>query len=413
MKNNISKHSKLAFLVGLAFCNNIIYVFKYNSFFLNISNVVSICVFIYFMIYEKDKFLGALKKIDKFFILFIFFSLFSIIPAAIYFSDNDNLISAYFNGLPNLLLLFVEYYIIILLSDEQKYIMNGIMYGFIINIIYSIIQFVLYKFGKICTLYYIFPNASFQVSGYYEYLSRMSDIQSTLKIYFFRAQGLFLETSYFIVFVTTSILIFYTRINNRLIKGCFLFFTFFLCLISESGNFALVFASFVLYYLLFYVKTHRKKISFKKVAILNVFCVTCIALIFIILNPEIFEKIEKTIQSTNIFDISNGPRARTILEGIELIKKYPLGVGYNMASKVFNYEFPEDSQNYIFSTLIVNELELGILGNIIYIIFSVKSFLFLLQKSTEKEDLAIGVSAFMVFICQVSNGINYWNIEKS
>lgn len=412
MKKKYALKELLGFLIGLSLCNNIFYVFSRNNFYLNISNVIGIVAFIYLIFIEKEYIGKYLKKIDRTFFWYMLVSVLSIIPAIITLYPNISLLSSYFNGIPLLILLFIEYFDIIGFADKKENILNGIKWGFILNILFSLIQYIYFIRGDIFNLFYkYFPTPSFQVCGEFSRLFYDSSITTTLKVYFFRAQGLFIETSYFSTFIVGSMMIAITRIKNKLIKYILTILTFGLSMLSESGNFIILIALLFIYY---FITSFKGKfvIKRKKMITIPIFMIIfLLAFVFIVSNDFLMKKVENTFLSTNISDSSNSSRLRTLKEGMELIYKYPLGIGYNMTSKIFKMEYPSEIHSYIFSTILVNQLELGFIGNFIYLIFALKFIMKILKYSKEKEDIIIALSVLGIFLCQASNGINYWNIQ--
>ena len=410
-KSKLKKY--LSILMGLSLCNNIFYIIHKSNFYLNISNLVSVICLFYIFIYEKDSITRNFKKIDRTFIFYVLACLLSIIPASISLFKEITLLSAFFNGIPSLIFLIIEYFVIISFSDNKENILDGIKIGFIVNITVSVIQYIYFINDRVfLVLYNLFPTDSFQVCGKYEVLSMASNVTTTLKVYFFRAQGLFIETSYFTTFVVGAFIISLKKIKRRIFKIICIILSCYLCLISESGNFIILIAMVFLYFLIMWLIKNNGKIQKKQLIIFPVVIVIFISgIIYCMNNDMLMLRISNTFSSTNISDSGNSSRKRTIDEGINLIEKYPLGIGYNMTSTIFNREYPTDKHSYIFSTIVVDELELGVIGNIVYLIFALKFALKIIKYSKKEEDIAIALSILGLFLCQSSNGINYWNIQ--
>lgn len=404
------KKKILAFLQGFALCNNVIYIFNYNTFYLNISCLVSLITLVYIIIKEKNNISKYLKQIDKFFYLFLFFCLLSIIPMFFYFKNDLSVTNAFFNGLPSLVLIFIQYFIMIALYDHKKNIFQGILFGFIINIIFSLLQYIFFQQKQVFTLYRLFPNPAFQIPGDYFVLSTMPNIVSSLKIYSFRAQGLFLETSYFLTFVIGSVLIVMNVIKNNVSKIILLLISLWLCIISESGNLLILLFILMAYLVISFIKRKDKKTINRKIVLLIpcIMVVVCLSALFVINNPKITNSLDNSIISANMEDSGNHERFLSIERGMDLIIKYPFGIGYNMSSTIYAREYGNEYVNAIFSTLLVNELEIGLLGNLMYIIFSLKMIVYALRKKEDKTSLVLGLSALGVFACQITNGISYW-----
>lgn len=404
------KKKILAFFQGFALCNNVIYIFNYNTFYLNISCLVSLITLVYIIIKEKNNISKYLKQIDKLFYLFLLFCLLSVIPMFFYFKNDLSIINAFFNGLPSLVLIFIQYFIIIALYDHKKNIFQGVLFGFIINIIFSLLQYIFFQQKQVFTLYRLFPNPAFQIPGDYFVLSAMPDIVSSLKIYSFRAQGLFLETSYFLTFVIGSILIVMNIVKNNILKVILLLISLWLCIISESGNLLILLFTLITYLVVCFIKRKGTKIINRKVMLLIpcVMIIVCLTAIYVVNNPKITNSLDNSLLSANMEDSGNHERFLSIERGMDLIIKYPFGIGYNMSSTIYAKEYGNEYVNAIFSTLLVNELEIGLLGNLMYIIFSLKMIVYALRKKEDKTSLALGLSALGMFVCQITNGISYW-----
>ena len=127
-KSKLKKY--LSILMGLSLCNNIFYIIHKSNFYLNISNLVSVICLFYIFIYEKDSITRNFKKIDRTFIFYVLACLLSIIPASISLFKEITLLSAFFNGIPSLIFLIIEYFVIISFSDNKENILDGIKYPY-------------------------------------------------------------------------------------------------------------------------------------------------------------------------------------------------------------------------------------------------------------------------------------------
>lgn len=398
----------LAFLQGLAICNNVLYIFNYNTFYLNISCLISLISLIYIFIMERKKISIYLKKIDMFFYLFLFCCLLSIVPMFFYFNNDFSLTNAFFNGMPSLVLIFIQYFTIIALYDCKKNMLYGILLGFIINILYSTLQYIFFQMNSVITLYNLFSNPAFQVPGNYFVLNSTDKFMSAFKIYTFRAQGLFLETSYFLTFIIGSILLVINLIKNKILKLVIILITIWLCTISESGNLIILFLVLFLYFILTFFINKKQYFNRKTLLFIPLLLLTCCLVICYIGNDSnIINNISDSLFSADISSAGNKERFISIKRGIDLILKYPFGVGYNMSSIIYEMEYGNEYTSAIFSTLLANELELGLVGNMIYVIFSIKIIISSLRKK-DKLSIALGLSALGLFLCQITNGIGYW-----
>lgn len=405
-------YKKLPFLLGFLICNNIFYLFKYNHLYINISNFISLIIFVYILFYNKKSVGVVLAKIDKSFYLYILSCLFSIVPAVFYFIDNIDFLMSYFNGIPSLILLFIEYYCILYFSNEKAEILNGIKVGSIVNVLVSFVSYVCFLNGSYFTLFPLFPNSSFQICGNYAILNSIPAFNDAFKIYLYRAQGMFLETSHYLTFVAGSFVLVASSMKKNINKLFYIILTLYLCLLSFSGNFVIMLITVILYFTILIFKNKSLKVKKSFVILLPAILIFMFgSILYVSSNEVLLEKINNTFLSLDFNSSDNENRTRTIVEGIKLIEKYPLGIGYNNTSRILRENFPSERQSYIFSTLILNELELGLIGNIIYIYFIIKFPLYLIKNGRNKEDYAIATSMIGVSICQLTNGISYWNIQ--
>ena len=405
----------LAIIVGITICNNIFYLLNYNSFFLNISNIVSIISLVILLIKDRKRVIDSVSKIDKTFYFYLLMCIFSVIPCFFYFSKNNSLIMSFINGLPLLVLLYIQYLVIISFSDCKEELLKGIKIGFVLNIIYSLLQYVFFlNNGSVLTLYTLFPNNAFQVCGNYDKLLSMPAIKTTLTIFQYRIQGFFLETSHFTTFLCGAGLIALYKTKNKTLRIFLLILVSYLCIISESGNFIIFLGILLLFILKYIPKQELGKFTIKRKTLLMIPIILISILLLgahVINRPTFFQKINDTFNSTNLEDAGNSDRNRTIKEGIALIQKYPMGIGYNMTSNILKMEYPTEKYSYIFSTVVLNELELGPIGNVLYLIFALKFIVNLLCYGKDKEDYVIALSTMGIFLCQASNGISFWNIQ--
>lgn len=412
MKKQSNIYSYLPFLLGFSLCNNIIYLFNYNHLYINISNFLSLFIFLYIILFDKKSISKVLAKIDASFYLYLLFTFLSIVPAIFYFINDMNLMYSYFNGIPSLILLFIEYFTIIYFSNEKNKILKGISFGGIINVLFSLVSYFFFLKGSYFSLYKLFPNTSFQICGSYSLLNSINDFSNAFKIYLYRAQGLFLETSHYFTFLSGSLLITLFYMKKNISKFIFLIVILYLGLLSISGNYIIIIMTLLLYVLLNLIGCKYKKFSRKKVLVFPIILIIFIfGIFYVFTNADMMDKLNYSLTSLNFNDSDNLNRSRTIIEGVQLIEKYPLGIGYNNTSNVLKENFPMETQSYIFSTLILNELELGLIGNIIYLIFLIRFPLFIIRNGKRKEDIIVGISMIGVSLCQLTNGISYWNIQ--
>ena len=131
----------------------------------------------------------------------------------------------------------------------------------------------------------------------------------------------------------------------------------------------------------------------------------------IITDSDLYNSIIISISSINITDADNSSRFISIKNGLELILKYPFGIGYNMTSTVYRMNYPFYNQSYVFSTLLVNWLELGVLGLFVYFVMFLPTISILIKKEKFYMDLVMGLSLLFIFVAQLSNGISLYKMQ--
>lgn len=402
------KDNKLAFLIGLLASSNIFYFLRLNTFCLWFDVVISLIIFL--KIIFKKKFSYCLSQTSQIFNFFVFFCFLSLIPCLIYNIDRIDFVMSCIYGLIELIIMYIYYLAVIYLKNEENCIINGIFVGLIFNILYSIIQFIYFNSGKIISFAYLFPNSSFQVSGVYDVLYNDS-IQTTLKIYFYRASGFFLETSYFFIYCIGAL--FMIKRHTKVAKSYLIYSILALAIIilmfmSKTENLVIFLVIYTLYlvYDKFIVK---KEWKIKKNTLLKF----SVLIIIFVLSLGIFQEFRNliNISVSNGFeylsnitfnDKSSNDRFKSIKDGFDMFLMYPFGIGYNTSAKTINLIYGDVS---IFSTFVSLLVEIGILGSVFYWLFPLKSVLLLL-KSKKNEKVVLGFATLSLIILQITNGIS-------
>ena len=120
----------------------------------------------------------------------------------------------------------------------------------------------------------------------------------------------------------------------------------------------------------------------------------------------LFDYIDETVKTSNIFDESNEIRFSYMSNTIKTFSMYPLGIGINMAPAVLKSLWGSVATfNYLYTIL----LELGIIGLIVYLLLFVDNVLWLKRNIKNTYDIALLVTCFTILILQFSNGIYFIN----
>lgn len=419
--NKIEKF--LAIFLGIIVCNNVVYAFKIGKTYINISFVYGIIICMFFITFRNKNIKRCVKEINYNFRIYVIIALLSIIFAVITFTDEISVVSSYFNGIIMLILNLILYMDVIFLKDYKNYILKGLIVGFILNMVLSLIQYVTYNNGNYFSLYYYFPQPAFQINSYFGAKNFLQQSADTFDIYGYRAQGFFLETSYYMAFIASTAIILFIITNKSFLKILSIASMIFIIALTSSGNMIIIFFTFIMY--LFFTKIKKKncnkeikKINMKEFTTLFLLSTCVLGIVFlnfskvkeVITTNNIYEKFINNIKSANIADEGNKGRATSMVKALELILKYPLGVGYNMSSTLLSMEFEKGTleTNSTFNRLITIQLEQGPLGLIFYIIYIYNISGVLILKAREKYTLALGIGVLGAFICQVGNGIGFF-----
>lgn len=413
-----------ALFLGIIVCNNVIYALKVGKTYINISYIYGIIIFLFFIIFKKRGLTKCFKEINYNFRIYIVIALLSVIMAIITFTDNLSVVMSYFNGIIMLVFNLILYMDVLFLKDYKKSILKGLIIGYILNIILSLIQYITYNNGNYFSLYYFFPQPAFQINSYYGANSILQQTTDTFNIYGYRAQGFFLETSYYMAFIATTSVILFVSTNKSLIKILSIISMIFIIALTSSGNLIIILFTFIMYFIFKKIKCNninkmnnktKNKINIKTFTLFFLIIVLIIGLSLlniskikeIIDTNNILEKFINNINSANIADEGNKGRATSMLKSLELILKYPLGVGYNLSPTLLSMEFEKGTleANSTFNRLITIQLEQGPLGLIFYIIYIYNISGVLILKARDKYTLALGVGVLGAFICQIGNGI--------
>ena len=401
-----------AFLLGFTVCNNVIYAVQLGNTLLNIAFIMSIMISIYLIIFKKKNIFSALGKINIFFKIFLIIIVLSFFPMMIFCKDKS-FYPSYISGLMYLIVALTIYINVFFLKDNKHYIYKGIVWGFGINIVLSIIQYVTYLKGNCFSLFILFPQDAFQVCN--------PALKSSLTMYIssYRAQGIFLETSYYMAFFGATILIFWTNTKKNIKTLGILIIGMFCIINSSSATMILIFIAIILYYITIRKKFPKEKYKKKnsQYILLSFLLVILIFLLLLEFNPdfkkvininEIIEKISSSITTVDVSNEDNSERADAMAKGLALIMEYPLGTGYNLMTKTMMLEYEGEMRVYTtFNYIITLAIEIGIIGAIVFICYIISLCIKLIFEGKTREKIAIGISAFITFLAQFACGFNF------
>lgn len=189
------------FVFALSLCQNVIYVMKIGNTYLNICQVLAV-LYVFGTLLQKGK-IGYIKKsirllhYQPLFVCFALSIFLSVITLLFYPGEN------YFvNTIKGLIVLSTS--IAVCGSTYNlafdKVFLRGLIAGYFINVIFSALQYVSFNSGGMpVTLAYFFPQNFYYVCM--QWAQNVLEITSMeASIYSYRASGLFLECSHYVVY---------------------------------------------------------------------------------------------------------------------------------------------------------------------------------------------------------------------
>lgn len=393
-----------AYIIGFLVCQNVMYFSKVGNSYINIIYIFTLCIMCLRGPGNCERSLAYLNKWTK---CFFFIILLSFFTGAIYnivgvFAS----ISVYFKGLISLFLGLSVYISVILLKDYKTELVRGLWHGFVINVIVSALQYIFFQNGSYFSLYRIFPQESFQVCT--NWAIGQSGEVGTSAIFFYRASGMFLETSYYLCYSAVMLCPLCVLAEKTMIKYFVIVAFYFFALCSASGNILVLIALPIVWLTLknrmkieiISLKTNRK----------NIITILLFVLIGILVIQQIVTKIDWSVfnkmlnvgvQTAKLSDEGNVTRFSTMLTAFSLIFKYPLGVGYNYSPMLL---LQENGRAAVFNYFATISLELSVVGLIVYLL-SYISRIRKLFKCRTKLSMALVLSLFSILIFQFGNGI--------
>ena len=289
------------------------------------------------------------------------------------------------------------------------------IYGFVLNVLLSLLQYITYLLGNCFSLFEFFPQEAFQVCNI--------NLKSAMTMYIssYRAQGFFLETSYYMIFLAATIMLYRSRTKNNFKNLMIILIGLFCMINSTTGTMVLVFIAMILYFIFCRLnirieKDKKKKFKFEYKALGICSCIL-IALVMLLFSnnfieyfniEEMWKKVSTSFLSSDISNEDNAERSDAMLKGLKLAIKYPLGAGYNLMTKLMLEEYSGEMRIYTtFNYFITLCIEIGVVGALIFMGYIISLTIKLVIKGKDRKKIAIGISALVTFIGQVACGVNF------
>lgn len=411
-----------ALLLGLCFAQGIFYVGKVGNLYVDILYPVALAILLLrAAFYPAETERNIIDCFDRGILPFLIVIVLSFVLVVITTSTHTGLqINPYVNGLVVLGASVVAYLAVLSLKSFVEYILKGLWVGLLVSVAVSIAQYIAFQNGGAFTFYGLFPQPAFYISIPWGASSLWASNVEYL-VYSYRAQGLYLECSYFVAAATMIyVLMSGSRERNSVIRVLVLFVLLVLFAMSATGNIALFIFFVVLVYILRHVAGIRDVGVFRKrrrpLELFTIIFIVFLAAAFVVyaflgdkgLNvfvdvDTISEGLAKGFESTDIAGGDNEGRYLCMSNAVAEFLSSPWGVGYNMAPSVLEADYGTNTTFSYFLTLLV---ELGIPGLVAYGYFVIRIIVNLLGccscQKAYRIGLAVGIMALAGF--QIGNG---------
>lgn len=412
-----------AFVLGFSFLQGIVYVAKVGNLYVDVVYLVAMVALVVKLIFDPKHTVGKLeacfcRRMLPFLLVVALSGALALMSCV---THQGVKISPYLNGLVVLAVSLCVYFAVIAYRDQIEFIVRGLWVGLLVNVIVSFMQYAAFQAGTAFTLYDLFPQPAFYISvpwgaggawaGNIKYL-----------VYSFRAQGLYLEVSYFvgaatIVYITAPSFI----KTNGTFRAIVLVTLLFLFGMSSTGN-LILFIGFIMVACLIrlnfngglrgMLERKRSRIEWMLMLLFLMGCLMAAFLFFYnagaILNTADFDVFSKGwtdgIASSNLSDADNSERLTYMLNAAAEFARYPWGGGYNMAPAL---TFADYGTNTTFSYVLTLLVELGPIGLATYLYFIGSLVVGLTERkgSRRADGTALSVAVLALFAFQVANGI--------
>lgn len=414
--------SLIAFVLGLSFLQGIVYITKVGNLYVDIAYLVGALAFVIRVISDPR---GTVEKLEQYFfrglspfLILIVVSGFLVLLSCV--NHPGVQVNPYFNGLVVLAASLCIYFAVIAYSEYSKFIAWGLWIGLLINIVVSFMQYATFQSGTAFTFYNVFPQPAFYISVPWGAASPWAENVKYL-VYTFRAQGLYLEVSYFVGAATIVFLAATSLIDiNGTLKIVVFVALLFLFGMSSTGNLVL-FIGFIFLACLIRMGAYdrskgfcmRRRSGVEWLIILSL--LMCAFTILIIsfsdingfLNSINFDVLSKGwtegMASSNLSASDNQIRLEYMLNALSEFSRYPWGGGYNMAPAL---TFADYGTYATFSYVLTLLVELGPLGLIAYVYF-IGGLIAGLQTTNvgrQADRVRLSIAVLALFAFQVANG---------
>ncbi len=380
IKANIKIESIFAFILGLCVCEGVSMPFSVGSTAFTFGEILSPLILICLLFNKNNTFLSFFRKVPVGFKLFFLMILFSVVPGTIMYG-----LGASYRFAVGLVYFFMVLSVAVnvyLLKDHKKYLFMGLAIGFGLNIALSLICYFSFRAGTVISLEQFIPRENF--------------FTPTLT---FRSQGLFLEPSHFVRFVSSVFLVLMANVSfkNSFLKFVFVAVTFFVILQSFSGS-VVIFLLGILFYSMLKKNDTKKPLTASSFL---VFLSIVIIAIILFTTSDIAANLQmifgRIFSGANLADEGNELRFESMKAAFDNIYIAIIGCGWNLIGTFF------ESENLgivsAFSDILEMTMELGFIGIAAYICSIISLALKLLKKGNANA-IALGCSLLVIIALQ-------------
>lgn len=422
-RENMTPWSIFAFVLGFSFLQGIAYVAKVGNLYVDVVYPVAVVALAAKLIFNPKHTVSKLEAcFCRWMLPFLLVIALSGALALVSCVTHQGVqVNSYLNGLVVLAVSLCIYFAVIAYHDQIEFIVRGLWAGLLVNIVVSFIQYAAFQAGTAFTLYEFFPQPAFYISVPWEAGGAWAENIKYL-VYSFRAQGLYLEVSYFVGAATIVYIVVPSFIKtNGTFRAMVLVALLFLFGMSGTGNLVL-FIGFIMVASIIrlnfsggmreLLEKKRSRIEWMLMLLLLIGCLLTAFLFFYnadaILNTADFDVFSKGwadgIASSNLSDADNSERLTYMLNAAAEYARYPWGGGYNMAPAL---TFADYGTNTTFSYALTLLVELGPIGLATYLYFIGSLVVSLTEhKDSRRADgTALSVAVLALFAFQVANGI--------
>lgn len=413
----------IAFVLGLSFMQGIAYVAKVGNLYVDAVYLVAVAALAVKLVFDPKCTLGKMeacfcRRMLPFLLVIALSGVLALVSCV---THQGVQISSYLNGLVVLTVSLCVYFAVIAYCDQMKYIVRGLWVGLLVNIVVSFMQYAAFQAGTAFTLYDVFPQPAFYVSVPWGAGGAWAENIKYL-VYSFRAQGLYLEVSYFVgaaTIVYVAVPSFIKTIGT--FRAIVLVALLFLFGMSGTGN-LILFVGFVIaacaIRLSFgggrvgLLERKRSRIEWMLMLLLLGACLV-LALLSITdaeticgaIDFDVFSKgWSDGIASSSLSGADNSERLTYMLNAVAEFTRYPWGGGYNMAPAL---TFADYGTNATFNYVLTLLVELGPLGLVAYLYFIGSMVIGLAGRRGPRraDGVVLSVAVLALFAFQVANGI--------